>query len=257
MNLKKLDRLYFSQGNVCVDGLRGRGKDMLLANIIYRKNEPYISNIDYKCRTIKKRGNVHIPLDLNAIDVKNNFKQLNADKIIPYDYPYPEDCDIYISDSQLYFPSQYCNELNKAYPNFPNFFALSRQLGNCNIHINTQNLNRLWDKVREQSDYYIKCNKCKVLGKLVFQTVTIYDKAQSCIDRVEPFKPLAVPIFAKQEAKAQFKVKNEELLRNFKQNYGSVKRYIIIYINKSKYDTRLFKSIFKGGEKIEIKIEES
>ena len=253
MNLSKLNKEYFSKGNVCVDGLRGRGKDMLLANIIYRKNEPYISNIDYCCRAKNKRGNVHIPLDLSAIDIKNNYKNFNSDTLIDYDYPFPEDCDIYISDSQLYFPSQYCNELNKLYPNFPNFFALSRQLGNCNIHINTQNLNRLWDKIREQSDFYIKCNSCRVIGKVVIQTITIYDKYQSCIDRVEPFVPLKVPLLCKSESKALFKVKNEELLRNFKQTYGLVKRRTLIYINKSNYDTRLFKSLLKGGKNAKIK----
>ncbi|MBQ3235771.1 MAG: hypothetical protein IJA97_06400 [Clostridia bacterium] len=245
--IKNLDKKYFSRGNVCVDGLRGRGKDMLMSNVIYRRNEPYISNIDYKCRTKKMSGNVCIPLDLSSIDVKNNYKNFVTDKIIPYDYPYPEHCDLWISDSQLYFPSQYNGELNKLYPNIPNFLALSRQLGNANIHINTQNLNRVWDKIREQSDFYIKCRDCKVLGKLVIQKITVYDKAQSCIDRVDPFRPLKAPIFSKQEAKAMYRTKNEELLRKFKETYGCVRNYTLIYINRSKYDTRLFKSILKGG----------
>ena len=42
MNLKRLSKLYFESGNVCVDGLRGRGKDMLLANIIVRQKKPYM-----------------------------------------------------------------------------------------------------------------------------------------------------------------------------------------------------------------------
>ena len=248
MNLKKLDKLYFSTGNVCVDGLRGRGKDMLMANVVYRRNEPYIANIDYKARSRKKRGNVHIPLDLKALDIKNNYKNLINDNIIAYDYPYPEHCDLWISDSQLYFPAQYNGELNKMFPNIPNFLALSRQLGNANIHVNTQNLNRVWDKIREQSDHYIKCRKVRVIGKIVIQKITVYDKAQSCIDRVEPFRPLKFPILASQEVKAQYKTKNEELLRKFKETYGFVRNYTLIYVNRSKYDTRLFKSILKGGK---------
>lgn len=248
MNLKKLDSKFFARGNVCVDGLRGRGKDMLMANIVFRRNEPYIANIDYKCRTKTKRGNVHIPLDLSALDVKNNYKNLNIDSIVPYDYPYPEHCDIWISDSQVYFPSQYNGELNKMFPNLPNFFALSRQLGNANIHVNVQNLNRVWDKIREQSDFYIKCRSCRVIGSIVVQKITVYDKAQSCIDRVEPFRKLKPPFFAKQEVKAQYRVKNEELFRKFKETYGSVCNYVLIYKNRSNYDTRIFKSILKGDK---------
>ena len=39
----------FSQGNVCVTGLRGTGKDMLMSNVISSRKLPYISNMDYKC----------------------------------------------------------------------------------------------------------------------------------------------------------------------------------------------------------------
>ena len=248
MNLKRLSKKYFESGNVCVDGLRGRGKDMLLANVIVRQKKPYISNIDYKA-DIKRcyRSNVYIPLDLSKLDVLNNYKNLNLDNIVEYDYPYPENVDIYISDSQLYFPSQYNGELNKMFPNFPNFFALSRQLGNCNIHINTQNLNRVWDKIREQSDYFIKCNWCKVLFKnIVIQKITTYDKMQSCIDRVEPYRHIQIPIFATKEMRANLKMKDEELFRKFKEDKGAVKSFLLIYKNKSRYDTRLFKSLLGG-----------
>lgn len=247
MNLKKLDKLYFRTGNACVVGLRGRGKDMLMSNIVYRRNEPYISNIDYKSRTKKRRGNVYIPLQLDNLNVKNNYENLNFDKIIPYEYPYPEQVDIWISDCQVYFPAQYNGQLDKLFPNLPNFFALSRQLGNCNIHCNCQNLDRIWLKLREQSDHYVMARSCRVIGKIVIQKITVYDKATSCQDRVEPFKPLKCPILAKGEERALYKTKNEELYRKFKETYGKVKNYTLIYINKSKYDTRIFKSILKGG----------
>ena len=48
MNLKKLYKRYFKVGNVCVTGLRGRGKDMLFANVVSRSTRQYISNIDYQ-----------------------------------------------------------------------------------------------------------------------------------------------------------------------------------------------------------------
>lgn len=46
MNFKKLIRL-FEDGNVCVCGLRGRGKDLLMSNVAVRRGLDYISNIDY------------------------------------------------------------------------------------------------------------------------------------------------------------------------------------------------------------------
>lgn len=249
MRLKKFIKKYFLDGNVCVVGLRGRGKDMLFANVIKRRKSPYISNCDYNCS-----NSPYIPLDLKKLDVKNNWKQLANQNIIPYDYPYPEGCDIYISDVGIYFPAQYCNELNKEFPNIATFEALSRQLAQCNVHLNCQNLNRIWDKMREQSDTYIMCNSCFVFPRLlsflkkrlVLQVVTTYDKAEACQNRVEPFRPIRLPLFNKAGQREIIKAKNEELKRAFNEKNGTVKRHLLLYWNKSKYDTRLFKNILKG-----------
>lgn len=46
MRFKKMMK-HFEDGNVCVIGLRGRGKDMLQGNVIVRRKKPYISNTDY------------------------------------------------------------------------------------------------------------------------------------------------------------------------------------------------------------------
>lgn len=236
----------FNQGNVCVVGLRGTGKDMLFSNVVARRKMPYISNTDYCCKK-----SPYIPLRFDKLNVKNNYKNFISGDIVPYDYPYPEKCDIYIGDCGIYLPSQYCNELNKLYPEFPTFYALSRHIGQCNVHFNVQNLNRVWDKLREQSDIYYMTNSCKVLKfpflkGFVIQVVTRYDKYQSCVDRVQPFKPVRIPLFAKAELKASLRQVNEEAKRRYVENYGSVKRRILIYRNKSKYDTRLFKGVLKG-----------
>lgn len=240
MSFRKIRKL-FKRGNVCVTGLRGTGKDMLFANVVVRDKRPYISNVDYCCKS------VYIPLDFKKLDVKNNYKNLVSSNVVPYEYPYPEDCDIYLSDAGVYFPSQYCNELNKEYSNMPVFQALSRQLGECNFHVNVQNLNRCWDKIREQSDIYIRCESCRVFHGIVFQVVYVYDNYQSCVDRVLPYVHIRAPLMAKPEVRAQFSARDEEQKRLFIQNYGEVKKHILIYRNKSRYDTRLFKSILKGG----------
>lgn len=67
-----------------------------------------------------------------------------------YEYPYPDGTDIYIADAGIYFPSQFCNELNRDYKYFPTFMALTRHLGEANVHFNVQNLNRVWDKIRSK-----------------------------------------------------------------------------------------------------------
>ena len=247
MTIKKLIKKTFAYGNTSVSGLRGRGKDMLFANVIARRKQAYISNLDYKCTGIP-----YIPLNYSKLNTGNTYKNLLDGTVFPFEYQYPEKTDIYISDCGIYFPSQYCGELNRDYKSLPMFMALSRQIGLCNVHTNSQNLNRVWDKLREQSDLYIVCKKCKVLfGKIVIQRIIIYDKYESALKDVDPFKPLRPPILAFGEKRAMYKVKNEELLRNFRERNGSVRSYRLIYWNKSNYDTRAFKTILKGEKEDE------
>lgn len=248
MNLKKLSKIAFLEGSVSVCGKKGRGKDMLFANIIYSQGRPYISNTDYKCKT-EKNNCVYIPLDFNLLDCNNTYKNFIDGNIKQYIYPYPQNTDIYISDCGVYFPSQYDSQLDKDFKHLPIFFALSRQLGNdCRIHTNCQNLSRVWKKCREMSDEYINCNWCKVyFKKIVVQKITIYDKFKSCEDNVKPYVPIKIPLLASKEMRASLRMKNEEMKRLFEQSYGSVRSYILIYKNRTNYDTRVFDSILKGG----------
>lgn len=241
MNFKKIVRM-FEDGNVCVCGLRGTGKDVLTGNVIARRKQPYVSNLDYT------NGENYQPLDFDKIDVgKNTYKDLIKGDVKYYAYPYKQGSDIYVSDAGIYLPAQYCNELNKQYPYLPTYFALSRQVSHNNFHVNVQHLGRVWDKIREQSDIYIRCRFCKVLfGKIVIQKITLYDKYQSALDRVQPCR-ISVPILARSEVK-----QNAELyLDKFYNTYGSVKNRLLIYINKSKHDTYYFEKLFLGGKKSE------
>lgn len=242
MRIQGIIKLY-KQGNVSVSGLRGTGKDMLTANVIARRKMPYISNMDYKVRK-----SLWIPLQMQRLNIENTYKNIVDGEIVPYEYPYPENCDIYLSDAGVYFPSQYTGQLDKQYSEFPLFQALSRHLGDCNFHFNTQNLGRVWNKIREQSDIYIRCIWCKVIGKLVFQKVIIYDKYEACESRVKPYKHVIAPIMVSPEARAQYLARDEILKREFEERNGKVKARILIYRNKSKYDTRYFKKLL-GGEK--------
>lgn len=253
MRVKAVMKMY-RNGNVSVCGLRGTGKDMLQGNVIVRRGEPYVSNINYTGDKLTKkkyngvRVKMYQPLDFDKIDCgKNNFVNFIEGKVNPYHFPYIEGSDVYLSDAGIYLPSQEFSAINKRYPYIATYCALSRQLsvdGNC--HSNSQNLERVYDKWREQSDIYIRCRKCKVLfGKLVIQKITIYDKYQSCLDRVEPCR-IRVPTFASKEVKLNAKM----YLDKFYNSYGSIKNRRLIYINKSCYDTYYFKKLL-GGDKSE------
>ena len=238
MRLKKVIKL-FENGSVCVVGMRGRGKDLLFSNIIPRRKLPYVSNVKYG-------GAEHHEFDIKTIDCGNNtYKQFISGELNYYEFPYPDRTDIYISDVGVYFPSQYCNELNRDYKNIPVFMALSRHLGQCNVHINVQNLNRAWDKLREQSDTYILCRKCFVLwGKVVIQFIRIYDKYESCLSRQPPFK-LTLPLTANKEMRLNADMEKER----YECTHGKIKNGILIYWNKGNYDNRIFKKKLLEGKR--------
>lgn len=244
MILKRIIR-YFKRGNVCVCGLRGRGKDLLFANVILRRKTPYISNFNYG-------GNVlYQKLDFDNLNVgKNTYDSFIKNDINYYKFPYILGSDIYVSDIGVYLPSQYCNELNKKYPYLATYQALSRQVSHNNFHFNVQNLNRCWDKIREQSDFYILCNRCFYIKGLniVIQKITIYDKYQSAVDRVKPNR-IKVPLLGDKNAKMSARIYCDK----FRNTYGLVRSAWLVYKNKSNYDTLYFEELLKGGKKYEEK----
>lgn len=232
--MKRIIKL-FRAGNVCVCGLRGRGKDMLFANVAVRRGLPYVANIDYGGSYIKFN-----PLDYACGG--NSYDDFITGTIKPYVYPHEDGTDIYVSDAGIYFPAQYCKELNKKYGYLSTFMALSRQLGECNFHFNVQNLNRVWDKIREQSDIYIMCNWCKVLfGRLVIQKVTVYEKYESAVDRVPPYRPPKVRM--NNDRKMNISMEKQR----YRTAHGDIKVYPLVYLNKSTYDTRQFKKILESA----------
>ena len=230
----------FNNGNVCVTGLRGRGKDLIFGNVIIRQKKPYISNLDY--------GGDYFPFDYKNIDLGGNTYDTMLNNPLYYEFPYPLGSDVYISDVGVYFPSQYCNELNKKYQSIPYYMALSRQVSHNNVHVNVQNLNRAWDKLREQSDIYLMPIRCFYIPKvdIVIQHIIEYDKYDSCVQRVKPCR-IKVPLIASQERILQAQM----YVDNFENQHGIVKSYWVIYHNKSKHDTYYFQKILSKGVKNE------
>lgn len=234
MRFRKIVKLFENEC-VCVLGKKGRGKDMLMANVIERRKLPYISNMDYNA--LRK------PFDYSMIDLSgNDYKTLLNGNIKPYSYPYKDDEDFYISDCGIYFPSQYCNDLNRAYPQLAMFQALSRHFG-ARFHVNCQQLSRVYDKIREQSDCYILCLWCKVIGRLVIQRVRIYDNAESASQARKPLR-LPKPLIEGKDHKLQRRIQEQ----NYEALHGTIREGILIYWNKSNYDTRRFKTIFEKGD---------
>lgn len=234
IGLHKIIKL-FEDGNVCVVGLRGRGKDMLMSNVVVRRKLPYVANIDYT--------DDYIPFELKNFDCgKNDYRNFINGTVKKYVFPYEDGTDLYLSDVGVYFPSQYCSELNRDYKYFPVYMGLSRQLGSANVHTNCQNLNRIWDKIREQSDTYIRCMFCKVIYGYVIQLVIEYDLYDSCVQRVKPFN-ITLPLMATREMKMNLDLERER----YEQKYGKVKRHLLIYRNISSYDTREFKAKLEEG----------
>ena len=231
--MRKIIKL-FEEGNVSVCGLRGKGKDMLMANVVIRRDKPYVSNTDY--------GGKFIRFDPELLNCKNTWRNFMAGKLNHYEYPYDDGVDIYLGDGGVYMPSQYQGELCKLYGHIPVFMALSRHLGDCNVHYNVQNLNRMWDKVREQSDLYIRCIWCKVLfGRWVIQKVMLYEKYESAVNRVPVFRlrrPLLNP-----DRLQMWEIQKS----NYDIAHGSVKSRILIYRNKSNYNTRVFKEMLENA----------
>lgn len=238
MKFKKIIK-YFEEGNVSVCGMRGRGKDLLFSNVAMRRNKPYISNINYG-------RNWHDFKYTNIDCGQNSYKNFINNDIKYFEFPYPDETDIYLSDAGVYFPSQFCNELNRDYKEMPVYQALSRHLGKANFHFNAQNLNRVWDKIREQSDCYILCRWCiyiKVFD-LVIQKVTIYSDYNSALQRRKPLR-LPMPITANKEMKLQRRIQQA----NYQANFGDITNGILLYKNKSNYDDRRFKEMLKNGKK--------
>lgn len=234
MRFKKLIK-YFEQGNVMVCGMKGRGKDLLMSNVVIRRKLPYVCNIDY--------GGERFELDFDKLDLgKNTYKEFISGDVRYYSYPYPDGSDIYISDCGVYFPAQYCNELNKQFPYLPGLYALLRHVGDCRLHLNSQSLARCWDKLREQSDIFLLCRRCFYFHGFVLQFITIYDRYQSALDRQKPLR-LSIPVLASSEAKMSAKIMREQ----YEAAHGVIKNRVLIYKNRSSYNTRQFKEILEGG----------
>ncbi len=229
LSIKKyFDKKYllfkFKKNNVIVYGRRGCGKDLLFQYVINERKEPYISNINY--------GGDYQYTDIKDLSLGNNtnFSFISGEISLVTKEQSREARDCYVSDVNVYLPSQYDTKLHSIFPSFASYYQLSRHLYNSNIHVNTQSLSRVWKALREQGDCYIHCIESR---KGIFGITIkgyIYDRYDSALKEITPLKKIG--IIWKQGKLAQ---------SQFNSSYGEVKKFkVTIPYKKIHYDTRVF-----------------
>lgn len=167
----------FRRGNVIVDGKKGNGKDLLFQEVIRTRREDYFANIDYgyKFKGEQWPKDLSVAPNTYADFISNDVKTVEKDVS-------REGVDTYLSDGGIILPSQQDAALHKAFPSFPIYYALSRHLYNSNIHINTQNVERVWKALREQADYFVRCRGViKWFPFLLIIRVTEYDQYKAVV----------------------------------------------------------------------------
>lgn len=225
---KRQIRRLFLDHSVLVTGEKGSGKDLLFGYVISRRRKyAYISNVDYGGKCIPFEPTVQFGCG------GNNLVNLIEGTIAPYEYPYEDGIDYFISDGGCYFPSQENGLLDRRYRSVPLFAALSRHLGDCRIHVNVQLPSRLWNKLREQATRYIWVEHSFVLGRFVRMRLYIYDRLESCQDRVKPMRRAGGKYGRAMRAESE-------------QAYGVIRRHTIYFIKNYKYDDRAFKARLRG-----------
>lgn len=225
LNYLKLKKI-FKGGNTIVFGKKGKGKDLIFQAVIKSRKKPYYSNIPYG---YKQEENINV----GRINIDpNTYEGFIEGKYTPVSLPLKQDMDVYISDCGIVLPSQYDSLLSRKYPSFPIYYALSRHLTNSNIHCNTQALGRVWVKLREQTDFFIKANGVIKLPFVLVVKFTTYDRYQSALNDVRPMSSRLGNKFSKAE-KDLFNSQNGEIKNGF----------IIIRKKSIKYDTRYFRSV--------------
>lgn len=224
----------FSKGNVQLCGMKGRGKDVAFCIVVNSRKKNYISNVQY---SNPKRKFKRFDFDTKVWELSGNtYTDLVDGTVKKYVYPYPDGIDYYISDAGIYFPAQYANQLCNRYKSAPMFQALSRHLGDCCVHTNTQSINRLWDKIREQGDIFIYMTGCRFIPHTKICLITCYE-----YDRYESAESHIIP--------PRFGIggKAKEARYNFEIAHGRIKHRWFFARLPYRFDSRRFKRILENN----------
>ena len=224
----------FERGNCIVAGHKGNGKDLFFSYVINKRKKLHYSNVRYNKQTVL--------LDPKAFNIDpNTYRDFLNGTVQQIEKTLEEEMDYYLSDAGVFMPSTYQGDLVKLYPSLPLMYALQRHLLNSNFHTNVQNLQRLWDKIREQADYYFFCTQAKHLfGRWFIQKIRYYEQYEAAAANVLPFKVNAFLFMIKD--KRQLALKHQ-----FDAQNGNVRYlYILNHLPKDHYDTRYFHKVLYG-----------
>lgn len=177
----------FGRCNVLVYGKKRQGKDLIFAHVIALRGEKHYANIPYDENTEV------ITLDeLNVGD--NTYIDFINGTVRPFPPRFKQGCDVFVSDGGIYLPCQYNKELNAKYPSMPIMFALSGQLYDMRVHLNSQALGRSWDKLREQADSYIQVKRTVPHGEYLYTSIVGYDSYEYALNETHPIAKFTVHI---------------------------------------------------------------
>ena len=223
----------FKKNNVIVWGKKRKGKDLLFQLVINRrKKEPYASNYPIEYSYGHKASKIDIN-DLSVMpNVYDNVILNNVHKIKRFDEREKMDC--YIADAGIYLPSHYHSNIQKAYPSLPIYYSIVGHLYDSNIHVNYNgSITRLYDKLREQADDYIKVlDNIKIFG-IIFIKVRYYETYESASQGLMPMKN---SIFNKEQ---------RALYEQYIAQHGLIKDMWVYILKKHiHYDTRYFRRLF-------------
>lgn len=215
----------FNRCNVAVFGKKGTGKDLLFAHVIHLRREAHYANIPYN-------DNTEV-IPLKSIGVGgNDYMSILENNIKKIERSFETSTDIYLSDAGTFFPSQYNEKLDKLYAGVPIFMALSRQLYQLNVHFNTQELSRVWNKIREQADCYIRVLQSRFSGAYVYIDTISYQQYNTAEKGILP--PLEPTNKAERRELEEFIARNGEVVyRTFRMHRREIK-----------YDTHYFAKVF-------------
>jgi hypothetical protein len=290
--IKKIQTYY----SVHVFGHKRRGKDLSTQIVIIRRFKKQHDKLIKRLKKIIRKHKINILIDdfikvyyyyypryLSNIDYGYGVRQIDltelklkdekTGKLITYDDVLTgrvkkmliiknvdfEGLDLYISDAQIGLPNTEHNSLDKMFPWLPVFIALSGQLYNMNIVVNTQEYIRLWTKLRGQQDAYFRAlktvplNKSKVqkiwhhlpiLKKYIFIKVRYFEEQQSAEQNILPFKAPAVVDRAVKPLHLGAGLATKE---QFDATYGKIKDlWTVIRIKDIRYDSRIYHEILFG-----------
>jgi hypothetical protein len=223
----------FKKNNIIVWGKKRKGKDLLFQLVINRrKKEVYASNYPVQF----SYGHKATHIEINDLSVMPNVYDnviLNQVKKIEHK-PHMEKVDVYIADAGIYLPSHFHSHIQKSYPSLPIYYSIVGHLYDSNIHVNYNgSINRLYDKLREQADDYIKVlDNIKIFG-IIFIKVRYYELYETAVQGLMPMKS------------SFFNKEQRALYQQYVATHGLIKdMYVYIFKKHIHYDTRYFRRLF-------------